>query len=169
MTTYRLSVVLLPLLAAASAAPPQIPEQLPDIDVLYIERTPRYPGYALDYGRKGSEGVPILVGNRTRKLLTASEAKAVKRWPAPGEKVTFTAHVQNRGSATAPPWEYAWQIDGKPTSAGKLPQPQPVGGEITAVLEWRWQPGRHFVRFTADPLLKIHDAAPANNSREDAT
>ena len=42
--------VLFALLAPLSALA-QKPEQLPDIDVLYIERTPRYPGYALDYAQ----------------------------------------------------------------------------------------------------------------------
>ena len=30
------------------SADSQKPENLPDIDVLYIERSPRYPGYRLD-------------------------------------------------------------------------------------------------------------------------
>src|SRR5438094_448005 len=45
---------------APGIARAQRQENLPDIDVLYIERTPRYPGYRVDYDRPGSQGVPIL-------------------------------------------------------------------------------------------------------------
>src|ERR1041385_5032339 len=106
LTFVCLLTVQLPALA-------QRPERLPDIDVLYIERTPRYPGYRPDYDLPGHQGVPILVNPKTRKPLTPAEAKAIKRWPAAGEEVTFTAHIQNRGNAEAPAWEYSWLIDGR--------------------------------------------------------
>lgn len=157
------------LLCLSLPARAQQPAPLPDLDVLYIERTPRYPGYALDYNRPGREGLPVLVDNRTRKPLTPAQAKAVKRWPAPGEMVTFTAHVQNRGSATAPGWEYAWHVDGKEMARGHLRNPQPVGQEVTVKWAWKWQPGRHTVRFVVDPLFKIRDLSLHNNAREDAT
>src|SRR5688572_3179709 len=106
MKLYRITIVLLLLIAASGGA--QNPETLPDIDVLYIERTPRYPGYRPDYDRPGLQGVPVLVNRPSGKPLTPAEAAKVKRWPSPGETVTFTAHVQNRGSAQAAAYEYAW-------------------------------------------------------------
>jgi hypothetical protein len=158
------------ILCLLSPARVQKPEQLPDLDVLYIERTPRYPGYMLDYDSRGMEGVPLVVENQpSRRHLTPAEIKAVKRRPAPGETVTFTAHVQNRGSAPAPPWEWAWFIDGRQAAQGATTGPQAVGQEVTAQFRWKWQPGRHTVRFVADPLFKTRDLSLNNNSREDAT
>jgi len=147
----------------------QPPDQLPDLDVLYIERTPRYPGYALDYDRPGQEGVPIPVDNKTRQPLTPAQAKTVQRWPAPGETVTFIAHVQNRGRAPAPGWEYAWYVDGREKARGQTRAVHPPGQEMTINWTWKWQPGRHTIRFVVDPLYKVRDLSLHNNAREDAT
>ena len=171
---YRLfrllsSLVALLLSADASTARAQTPDRLPDIDVLYIERTPRYPGYQPDYDLPGRKGVPTLIDSRTRKPLTTAQAAAIKRQPAAGEKVTFTAHVQNRGAADAPPYECAWLIDGREIGHGMTTGLQPPGTEVTASVQWAWKPGRHTVRFIADPLFKVRDQSLHNNSREDAT
>jgi hypothetical protein len=160
-------VVLLASLPGAVA--PQLPDSLPDIDVLYIERTSRYPGYRPDYDLPGRQGVPVLADPKTRKPLTQAEAAAIKRWPSKGETVTFTAHVQNRGGGPAPEYDYVWLIDGKEVGRGKTSGSQAVGKETTATLQWRWQAGRHTVRFVADPLFKMRDQSLLNNSREDAT
>jgi len=37
----------------------QNPESLPDIDVLYIERTPRYPGYRPDTNKMGKRNLVV--------------------------------------------------------------------------------------------------------------
>jgi hypothetical protein len=158
------AVLLLPLAARA-----QRPERLPDLDVLYIERTPRYPGYRPEYGLKGHEGVPLLVDRKTGKVLTEAQARAIKRWPSAGEEVTFTAHVQNRGSGPANGWEYAWLLDGKEVARGTAAGPQGVGEEKTASWKWKWAPGGHTVRFVVDPLFKVRDLSLHNNAREDAT
>jgi DNA-binding beta-propeller fold protein YncE len=147
----------------------QRPESLPDLDVTYIERTPRYPGYRPDYDVPGMKGVPVLVDQKTRKPLTPAQAAAIKRWPSPGERVTFTAHVQNRGNGTSAPWEYAWYLDGKEVVKGTLKDTQPVGHEVTVEAHWQWQPGRHTVKFVVDPLFKVRDFSLSNNRREDAT
>ncbi|MGC8668038.1 MAG: CARDB domain-containing protein [Chthonomonadales bacterium] len=163
----------LPLcLTLMAAGPPPVMAQrqpLPDLDVVAIERTPRYPGYALEYGRPGWKGIPILVGNRTRKPLTPQEARRIQRWPKEGELVTFTAHVRNHGDAPAPPYDFVWMVDGTPVSKGATPESQPAGTERTFSFSWRWKTGRHLVRFIVDPLVKIRDACLTNNSREDAT
>src|SRR5207248_1239068 len=101
---HRLFRTLVTLLAitACSGTLAQLPEKLPDIDVTYIERTPRYPGYQPDYDVPGSKGVPILLDAKTRRPLTQAQLRAIKRWPAAGDVVTFTAHIQNRGNAAAP-------------------------------------------------------------------
>jgi hypothetical protein len=142
---------------------------LPDIDVLYISRTPRFPAYRPDYDLPGRKGVPTLVDLGTRRPLSEEEIRAVQRWPKQGEEVTFTAHVQNRGDADAAAWDYTWWIDGKKIAAGKVEKPQKPGDEITAQLKWSWKPGRHTVQFVADPLFKVRDRYLQNNTRSDAT
>lgn len=164
-----IAVVLSLLCTALNLAFAQPPEALPDLDVTYIERTPKYPGYRVDYDQPGKRGAPILVDNRTHRPLSPAEAAAVKRWPAPGEVVTFTAHVRNAGDAPAPSWDYEWRIDGRVVGAGRMEGPQEVGQDRTAALRWRWVPGRHTVTFTADPMYRVRDLTLGNNSRTDAT
>jgi hypothetical protein len=54
---------------------------LPDLDMAYIGRTPRY-----DYS-------------------------AIKNQPAPGDTVAFEGHVANRGGQATGQFAYAWSID----------------------------------------------------------
>ncbi len=166
-TGPRLALGLLALCSVAAAEQQRTP--MPDLDVLYIERKPRYTGYAVEYDLKGRQGVPILVDNRTRKPLSTKDAAAVKRWPAAGETVTFTAHVGNRGDAAALPYVWEWRIDGKPATEGKSASAQKPGEEQTFTLRWKWLPGRHTVEFRADPLSVVPDRNLHNNRRSDAT
>ena len=73
----------------------------PNLDVTYIERTPLYPAYTVAYDIMGLTDVPVLVDPQTRFPLAGEQADAIKRQPAPGDKVTFTAHVVNKGEAAA--------------------------------------------------------------------
>lgn len=163
----RLLLVLL-MTGFASSIQGQLPDQLPDLDVVYIERTPRYPGYLPRYDLPGREGVPTLA-DKSGKPLTPAQARSIKRWPVEGEVVTFTAHIQNRGNTSAAPCDYAWYLDGKEIARGKFATSFPVGKEARASWRWKWQPGQHQVRFVVDPLLKNRDLYLHNNSREDAT
>ena len=61
---------------------PQKPSSSPDLNVRFIERIPAY----------------------------AYDGK--QKWPDPGEVVTFTARIANRGSASSGPFSYSWSIDG---------------------------------------------------------
>ncbi len=95
-----------------------------DLDVAYITRLPRdcY-SYQLEY----PDGIPT--------LLTGTEAD--KRWPAFGEVVTFEAHFVNKGTATTPPANYRWKVNGQVMSTGTVPGVDP-GQEGTASLDWEW-------------------------------
>jgi len=136
--------------------------------VLWIERTPRYPGYRPVYDLPGRQGVPVLVDS-ARRPLTPARVRAIKRWPSAGDVVTFTAHVGNRGGADAPAWEHVWHVDGRLAARGVLKTAHRRGQNVTVSFRWRWQPGRHTIRFTADPLFKVRDLSLHNNTREDAT
>ena len=56
---------------------------MPDLDITYIERTPRYPRYYVAYGPDGTN--PHLEGDQAR----------MQRWPLDGQVVTFYGHVIN--------------------------------------------------------------------------
>ena len=60
----------------------------PDLDVLYIERNPKY------------------------------NYDAPKGWPAPNDTVTFVAHVKNMGTVATGNFTYTWSIDGQVVNTG---------------------------------------------------
>jgi hypothetical protein len=133
-----------------------------DLDVTYINRTPTYWAYCVDY----PDGIPV--------LCPGTEGE--QRWPSPGELVTFTAHVVNKGTVASPAFAYAWFIDGTPVASGSLGGLAP-GAEATTTYQWSWahtMDGErvmddHAVRFTADPDNAISETYEDNNSLEDRT
>ncbi|MDZ7270605.1 MAG: hypothetical protein ONB17_03220 [candidate division KSB1 bacterium] len=138
------------------------PADLPDLDVTFISRTPRYPRLVVSYHRR-ADG---LVGDVHPYLTPEEEAK--KRWPAPGDTVTFTAHVKNHGNAPVAGYACLWAIDGQVVAA-------PQGGalvpeqEATFKLTWRWQDGPHTVSFQVDPQDVIPELSQRNNQLTDRT
>lgn len=153
-----------PALRLAEPRQPTTPTTPPngfDLDVLYINRSPMYHAYCLTY----PGGIPI--------LCPGSEGD--KRWPDPGEIVTFTAYVANKGSQPSPAFTYQWQLDDVAIgsgSAGSLA----AGGQTSLTVQWAWGHsldgerlvGEHRVRFTLF-LTEPGDLYPVNNSLEDRT
>src|SRR5690606_32665826 len=99
-----------------------------------------------------------------------------QRWPAPGEVVTFTAHVVNQGTLPSPPAAYHWAFDGAETATGTLPPLEP-GATTTISTRWTWAHAMagervlddHTVAFTVDPGDRIAETYEANNHRQDLT
>jgi len=119
-----------------------------DLDVTFINRAPMYHAYCVQY----LTSLPSLCpGTETEQ-----------RWPAPGEVVTFTAHVVNKGTIASPPFAYRWYIDGNAVLSGTLGALAP-SAEITTTYHWTWAHtangeqvvGDHTVRFTVDPANAI--------------
>jgi photosystem II stability/assembly factor-like uncharacterized protein len=111
---------------------------LPDLNVRFIQRTP---AYAWDQPQK---------------------------WPAPGEPVTFTGHIANRGGTAVGSFAYAWAIDG----ASQPTQTHPglaAGAESQVTLSWLWQTGVHSVALTLDPSGSVTETFELNNKIEDRT
>jgi PA14 domain/Immunoglobulin domain len=109
----------------------------PDIDVLYIERTPRL---AFDPND-----------------LTYSSGL-----PTSGQAVIFLAHVKNWGTAgvTLP---YEWWLDGALAQSGAIS----IGSreEVTVPFPWSWDPAEHTIEFRADPAGSLPDFSSLNNRR----
>jgi hypothetical protein len=76
-----------------------------DLDVTYIERTPRYSRYALDYRFRPGDpwGIP--------RLCEGTEDD--KRWPDEGETVTYIAHVLNKGVSVSSRFRFEWRVNGE--------------------------------------------------------
>ena len=133
---------------------------LPDLNVTYISRTPRYPGYVLKYQPlpgSGAEWIPCLADPETGQALPlkgmqkdangryTSTAKPgevieslgadkIKRWPDEGEEVTFTAMVCNHGTQPTGEFEYRWYIDGRPV--GQPGKHESLDGPSLVTDEW---------------------------------
>lgn len=121
-------------------------ENLADLDVLMIERTPTYERYNLpDYNADFEIGKPSNL--------------AAKHQPTKGEKVTFTAKIQNKGKAESSA-AYKWILDGKVVGSGRTDAlPPRASREIE--IEWAWDPADHDLTFELTPDKP--DFCPANN------
>ncbi|MGC8947467.1 MAG: LamG-like jellyroll fold domain-containing protein [Anaerolineae bacterium] len=134
-----------------------------DLDVVYISRTPMYNRYEVWYT---ADGTPYL------RPGTEND----KRWPAPGEIVTFTAHIINKGTVASGSFAFKWFIDGGEVHSGTHSSLAP-GEEGTETYQWVWAHtmdgerllGSHTVRFTVDPANTISETYESNNSLEDRT
>lgn len=122
----------------------------PDLDVMFVERTPRY------------------------------HKKAPKIMPAVGDKVTSIAHIGNFGLVEAknvslkfeliPDTNRNYILDAneKPTTTvnRKIASIKP-GEKLTESYEWIWPEVPTFVRVTVDPKNDVAEFCEANNQRCD--
>ena len=160
-----------PFLQAEGAAEvaPSPPEGV-DLDVTFVSRAPLYKAYCVEYlyDAPNQPGRPILCPGTEKN----------PRWPEPGEIVTFTAHIINKGTVHSPAFDYAWYIDGVEVANGTLPVLDPAA-ETTTTYQWPWahelssdgqrSMGEHTVGFTADPANTITETYEGNNHLEDRT
>jgi PKD repeat protein len=141
---------------------PTAPPAGVDLDVTYINRAPMYYAYCVQY----PDGIPTLCPG------TQSE----QRWPAPGEVVTFTAHIVNKGTIASPSFDYRWSIDGVGVLSDTHPALAP-GAETTISYAWPWghtMNGErvvddHTVGFEVDPDNLVAETYETNNQLVDRT
>jgi len=165
----RPAAALLSFVALACSAAAQMPEpKVCDLDVLYIQRTPKYPGYLPKYDLEGHRDEPWLTKpgpDDKPVILTPAEAAAQQHWPKNGETLTYTAVVENKGTDNARAFEYAWYLDGKEVASGKTDKPLPPGQRVELKYEWPWKRERHEVQFWADPMRRVPQFSYANDQR----
>lgn len=137
----------------------------PDIDVLYISRTPRYQKYIVVEEKGLDKRDPELP-----KVRLAEGQEGLQRWPKKGENVTFTACIKNMGDAPTGEFNYKWYFDGKEVASDKLTSLKP-GEQTTVSYKWKWDSewNDHYIKFSADPGNLIKEARKTNNIREDRT
>jgi hypothetical protein len=134
-----------------------------DLDVTYISRTPLYHRYQVEYTID------------MRPYLTKGTEND-QRWPSHGEKVTFTAHIINKGKDPSGNFSFKWYIDGAEVKTGTHAS-LAAGEEGEETYQWAWAHtldgekllGSHSVRFTADPSNNIPETYETNNTLEDPT
>lgn len=103
------------LLAGAAAGQPPTPAALPDLEVAYISLTPRYPAPTV----REIDGVQRAVDPSTGQPLPAGAWERTQKWPRPGETITATARVLNRGTAPSGPFRYRWVLNRKEVGEGR--------------------------------------------------
>jgi hypothetical protein len=140
--------------ASWGPTPPQKPA-LPDLDVTYIERLPRY---------RSNHGNVSYDPNGRGVYLPKPNDEPV--WPPAGTKATFKAHVVNKGPVASKAFRFEWLIDDKPIAQGTH-DALPPGGEVVLDQEWVWQDGAHTVNFRVTP--DGADFSAWNNHHSDRT
>ena len=118
-----------------------------DLDVIYIERVPRYPR-----NLSCKAGAP---------LVDYPCPSPLKHAPDPEEVVTFTAHIRNKGTSPVSQFDYTWHVNDALVQQGTHIWTE--ASEQTESFQWYWQPGPHRVRFT---VTSLGDSVSANNSCE---
>ncbi len=129
----------------------------------YISRSPLYNPYEVLYTE---DGRPYLQPGTEND----------KRWPAPGETVTFTAHIKNKGTTASGAFNFQWEIDGAAKAVGSHASLAP-GQEGTESYQWVWQhslsgeclQGSHTVGFVVDQGNMISETYESNNRLSDRT
>ena len=127
-----------------------IPIDRPDLDLIYVERLPKY----------------------------ARDAE--KNNPAPGDKVQSVAHIVNFGYRTAPAGaevrfeliadknrNFRLDADEKPAAAQRkaIDRQLKPREEITAVFDWTWTDEPTWVRVVVDPKGRFDEICNSNNER----
>ncbi len=134
-----------------------------DLDVTYISRTPMYNRYSVWY-----------TADLRPYLQPGTEND--KRWPSPGEIVTFTAHIMNKGTINSGSFTFKWFMDGIEVATGTHSSLSP-NQEETESYQWPWAHtlngeqllGEHTIKFMVDSNNAIYETYESNNSIEDRT
>lgn len=120
-----------------------------DLDITYIERTPKYYRYQIEY----SGGLP--------KLKPGTENN--KYWPDPGETVTYTARVKNKGHLKSPAFSYNWLVDNSVVASGSgisLDSQQ----ETTVEYQMTWLDNPQTIELQLDPDNTFPEISKTNNT-----
>lgn len=136
-----------------------------DLEVLAIEREPRYPRYFPHWE-------PFTIDEGFAKVqmtfatgLDRGQTPETQRWPYPGEKVTFSAVLFNRGNRPATNGRLRWFIDGSESGPVDVPEIGP-GETLRIPANWSWKPDRHEIGVIVDCP---RDAEESNNRLTRAT
>jgi hypothetical protein len=139
---------------------------LPDLDVTYIERTPRYTRYhdngETTYERKMFRGDNV-------GIMKFPDYGNQQKWPDAGDRVTFTAHVKNAGTRPVKgPVKWEWRYNDKTVLAGEFKGELAPWAEWTSSRESVWavdhQDHRNMLlEFEVDVTSRVQEITKNNN------
>ena len=127
-----------------------------DLDVTYIERTPRYFRYAMDYRLR--PGDPW----RIPRLCQGTENN--KHWPDQGETVTYTAHMINKGIMVSSPFRFEWRVNGMVVAQGTS-HPLHPGTERTFDFSTTFPASPQTIEFRVEPRGSTRKEAFTSNNQ----
>ena len=129
--------------------------KLPDLDVIYIERLPRYAGNHSNVGYA-----------EDKIYLITPNSDPIE--PAEGTEATFVGHVMNAGFVESGSFAYAWWIDGKQVESGMVEQPLKRREEAVVELKWPWRKAAQTVALKVQPVdAATREISTLNNTLED--
>ncbi len=128
--------------------------KLPDLDVIYIERLPRYAGNHTNVGYE-----------ENKIFLIQPNPDPIE--PADGTQAEFIGHVMNAGFADSGAFKYSWWIDGQKVSEGVVNQTLKRREETTVTLKWTWRKSAQTVALRVEPVEQITEISKINNKLED--
>jgi hypothetical protein len=104
-----------------------------------------------------------------RRTVTREEwEKLTKYQHAPGDRVTFTAHVRNNGFAPSPETDYKLYIDDEIVAKGRIKALNP-DEEQSISYDWIYKDGRHTISLEVDTDNKVKEICEVNNRLTDPT
>lgn len=147
----------------------------PDLDAGFVHRTPQYNRFKVSF-----------LGDQHIEPGYENE----KKWPDPGELVTYTAHVFNKGDQAATGVVYHWYFDEQLVGHGTIPlMPGQSGTEVSLDHPWPADTvqqvsvppgamtlhpkqlqraiGDHVIRLELDPLDAVAESCEINNAVQD--
>ncbi len=143
---------------------PRTPANRSDLQIAYLERTPRYPRYLPNYtwwwATEPSGFGPYMTSAATS--LGGGQTPATQRWPEPGDPVTYVATVRNSGTN-----KWIGTVTGVWQRAGEVvaTQPQVVSLDpyqtTTYTYTDTWNDQLYDIQFT----LNVLDTDAYNNTR----
>ena len=152
--------------------------ELPDLNVTFIERTPRYYRYndngQTTYARQNFRG-------DTPGIMKEPDYAEDRKWPEVGELVQFIAHIKNASdTAYEGPLTYRWKINDRVVRENGAGDVKWTNGEpavirlepweeVTTRLEWNWQvdrddPRKVVIEFEVDPEQQVEELSENNNA-----
>jgi hypothetical protein len=82
-------------------------------------------------------------------------------WPAPGQSVTWEAHVKSWFDHDLTGVSYRWLLDGGEVARGQVDLP--AGASVTVGLPWKWTFTRHELTFDIDFDGRVEEDEEGNN------